>query len=157
VTIAPLPIRISEALLAQIPDLLWDLRYERVCILVGQVADEAVTVTQLWKAENRHPDPTDNFALTHSQWPMFKQRAKAQGQEVVGIGHSHPIGALIGPSGKDLALGGRRPANFVYHSPTSLLTWYVKGQILESWPIALPWPYAAMNRLSALSERMLRR
>lgn len=148
------PILVSRALLAAIPALLWDWEFERVCIIVGQGAENReIRVEQLWKAENRHHDPMNHFALLHAQWDGFKRQAAHLGLQVLGIGHSHPYGHLQGPSSDDLRLAGRRIANFVYHSETSQVFWYRKTGMFRVDQLPLPRRYALLRSVHRLLDR----
>jgi proteasome lid subunit RPN8/RPN11 len=123
----------------EIPYLVWDWMVELIAVMYGRVDPVTgdVEITHIFEAENMHPEPENYIAFYKSQWKEIKAREKELNARLVSIVHTHPIGAIAGPSPEDIHLCNL-PANAIYHMESETLIWYNKKGEIAREKLALP-------------------
>ena len=74
---------------------------ERVGLLVGGWEDDQAMVRHVIPVRNTRGSKATDFGVSERDFERISKRFAPMGQQVVGVMHSHPLGAFLGPTATD--------------------------------------------------------
>ena len=96
---------------------------ERVFFLIAASEDAPLTtITRLIETTNTYVKSRDRFSISQEDFDATSKAIRPD--RIVGLMHTHPIGAPIEPSEEDIE---GKPDGFVaciWHVETKIVTWY---------------------------------